>query len=178
MTLRKLASVGVAAVAVIALVAPAGCSGSGTDAATGAPSPNPSSNHDAAVALAKCQRANGFPNFPDPVEDDKGRWNFPTDTIGDWLPADACRPLVHAWKIAFADEKAMTPEDMAKLRDYAKCMREQGLPDFPDPDEQGNIELPDRLKVLADNEDPAFAAAARACVGLLPPKTTSKDGGS
>jgi hypothetical protein len=121
-------------------------------------------------------RANGHPACPDPVKDDRGRWDFPTETAGDWLPAEACRPLVHDWKIAFADEKAMTPEDMTKLRDYARCMREHGLPDFPDPDEQGNFDLPSRLQVLADNDDPGFTTADQACGQQLPPKKTGKDG--
>ncbi|RSM46149.1 hypothetical protein DMB66_50170 [Actinoplanes sp. ATCC 53533] len=28
----------------------------------------------------------------------------------------------------------MSAEDIAKRRDFAKCVRENGLPDFPDPD--------------------------------------------
>jgi hypothetical protein len=172
MMLQKLAAVGVA------MVALAGCTGGGDDGADGAASRAAGSNHDAAVELAKCMRANGFPTFPDPVEDDRGRWNFPPEAVGDWQPAEACRPLVQAWKSAFAGEKARTPEEMAKLREYAKCMREQGLPDFPDPDDEGNLALPDRLRVLADNDDPAFTAAAEACAHLLPPKPTGKGEGS
>jgi hypothetical protein len=167
MTLRMLA---VVATATIAL---AGCSDNGTD---GAADPAPTSNEAAALELAKCMRANGFPNFPDPVRDDRGRWTFPPEAAGDWQPAEACRHLVHDWKIAFADEKALTPEDLAKLREYAACMRRHGLEDFPDPDGEGNLELPDRLRTLADNEDPAFGAAARACESLLPPKPAGKDG--
>lgn len=28
----------------------------------------------------------------------------------------------------------LSPEDVEKMREYAKCMRENGMPDFPDPD--------------------------------------------
>jgi hypothetical protein len=170
MTLRTLAVAG------IAMIALAGCTGGGDDPADVAASPSSSSNQAAALELAKCQRANGQPDFPDPVKDEQGRWYFPPETAGDWNPAEACRSLVQAWKGAFADEKALTPEDLAKLRQYSACMREHGLADFPDPDDEGQIELPDRLRVLADNEDPTFAAAARACVGLLPPKMGTKGG--
>ena len=168
MTRRILAIVATAAIAL------AGCTddGGGNTAA----SPTPSSNEAAALELAKCMRANGFPNFPDPVKDDRGRWNFPPEAAGDWQPAEACRPLVHDWKIAFSDEKALTAEDLAKLREYVTCMRQHGIEDFPDPDADGNLELPDRLRTLADNQDPTFAAAARACESLLPPKNAGKGG--
>lgn len=166
MMLRKLAATG------SALVALAGCSGRAGDAAA---TPAPSSNQAAAVELAKCMRANGYPAFPDPVKDDKGRWDFPTDTIGDWLPADACRPLVPAWKAMFADAVPVSADEMAKLREHARCMREHGLEDFPDPGEDGKFPLPDRLKALADDHDPAFAAAYEACQQLLPPDRVSKD---
>ena len=168
MTLRILA---VVAIATIALT---GCSGGGDHALDAAASPTASSNEHAAMELAKCMRANGHPNFPDPVKDDQGRWIFPTDAIGDWQPAEACRPLVRDWKIAFSDEKTVTPEDATKLREYAACMREHGLGDWPDPDADGNVELPDRLRVLVDNEDPAFTAAHQACRSHLPPKAETK----
>ena len=168
MTLRILA---VVATATIALAGCTGGDGPPDEAAT----PTASSNEYAAQELAKCMRANGFPNFPDPVKDDQGRWNFPTDTIGDWQPAEACRPLVRDWKIAFSDGKTITPEDLAKVREYATCMREHGIQDFPDPDEEGNIELPDRLRAMADGNDPAFVAAFEACKSKLPPRP-HKDG--
>jgi hypothetical protein len=169
MLLRKLAVGGVA------MLALAGCTGGGDDATASA---TPSSNHNGAVELARCMRANGFPDFPDPVQDDQGRWDFPVETAGDWLPADACRSLVADWKSAFDDHRAAGPESMAQLREYAACMREQGLADFPDPQEGGNFELPQRLRDLADNEDPTFAAAQQLCKQHLPPKPIGKDGGS
>ncbi|MET7418956.1 hypothetical protein [Dactylosporangium sp. NPDC005555] len=164
MTLRNLTVAG------LAVVALAGCADAAGGTPGAVPSPTRASNQAAAVALAQCQRANGFPQFPDPVQDDQGRWDFPTDTIGDWLPAEACRSLVHDWKIAFSDAKPLTAEDMTKLRAYAACMREHGLPDFPDPDERGDFALPDRIRVLADNHDPAFATADQACGQRRPPK--------
>jgi hypothetical protein len=168
MTRRILALVATAAIAL------AGCTGGGGGNA--AATPTASSNRAAALELAKCMRANGFPNFPDPVQDDQGRWYFPPETAGDWQPAEACRPLVHDWKIAFSDGKAVTAEDLAKLREYSKCMHDHGIEDFPDPDADGNIELPERLRTLADNQDPTFMAAARACESLRPPKNPGKGG--
>jgi hypothetical protein len=168
MMLRKLAATG------FAMLALAGCNGAPGGATEAGASPTPSSNQAAAIVLAECMRANGFPNFPDPVKDDQGRWNFPAETAGDWLPPDACRPLVRDWKSVFADEKPLTADDMAKLREYAKCMREHGLPDFPDPDDDGNFEVPDRLRVLAENNDPVVTATIEACEHLLPPKKAGK----
>lgn len=36
------------------------------------------------------------------------------------------------------DKPVMTAEEIQKARDYAKCMRENGAPDFPDPGSDGN----------------------------------------
>jgi len=50
---------------------------------------------------------------------------------------------------------------------YAKCMREKGIADFPDPDMSGMIQL-DGNKV--DTNGAQFKAADTACKPLLPPQ--------
>jgi hypothetical protein len=175
MTLRTLAVATVATAAMVATLALAACSGGDGDP-TANPSPSGSSNRQAAIELANCMRANGSPDFPDPVQDDQGRWAFPPESAGDWEPPEACRPLVHDWKIAFSDGGAVPAEDMTKFRDYAACMRRQGLEDFPDPEPDGGFDLPERIQTLVDTSDPAFATAQRACENLLPPKDSGKGG--
>ncbi|GAA1543373.1 hypothetical protein GCM10009827_073800 [Dactylosporangium maewongense] len=164
MTLRTLVTAG------LTILTLAACTGTPATNTAAGPSPTPSSNQAAAIRLAECMRANGFPTFPDPVKDDRGRWSFPPESTGDWLPPEPCRPLVRDWKVAFSDVPPASAEDLAKTRDYVTCMREHGFPDFPDPDEDGNIELTDRFRVLADTDDAAFIAAHEACKHHLPPK--------
>lgn len=48
---------------------------------------------------------------------------------------------------------------------YSNCMRAHNVPNFPDPDAQGNIVASAGAE---SNSNPAFAAAARACASLNP----------
>lgn len=158
-----------AVAAATALGVLSGCDAGGGQAA--APQPSASSNQSAALELARCMRAHGFPDFPDPVRDDQGRWDFPP-SAGDWRPPNECRDLVPGWKIAFSDEQAMTPQEMTKRRQYSACMREHGLPDFPDPDENGNFPLPDRIRQMEG--EPSVRAAEQACAAFAPAKDPAK----
>jgi hypothetical protein len=77
-------------------------------------------------------------------------------------------------------------ETIAKRREFAKCMREHGLPDFPDPDPQtGEIVYTDdqggetlRVSPKADSvymtDNPAVAAAFEQCRTVLPPSRTNR----
>ena len=62
------------------------------------------------------------------------------------------------------------PADPAELVPFAQCMRENGLPGFPDPTERG-IELSQGDEQVRPG-DPAFDAAEKACRALLPAPRT------
>jgi hypothetical protein len=89
-------------------------------------------NFQKALAYAKCMRANGVPNFPDPQRKDGGvEMSSPRKT---WTPADGKKALE-----ACRDKNPQNDEDEAaaasiprKLADWTKCMRAK-LPNFPDP---------------------------------------------
>jgi hypothetical protein len=144
-----------------ALAALAGCDG-GTP--TAVPSASPSVDVRAAwIAVANCMRANGSADFPDPVQNDEGDWNVPEIPNPPPVPP-ACADLVRKAKQATRDRTAPTAEEMAKLRNHAKCMREHGVPNHPDPDEDGNFGVPEQM-----GHDPAFPPAYEACKQYLPP---------
>jgi hypothetical protein len=77
---------------------------------------------------------------------------------------EACRAFLPTG----GDIVRLSPQDIEKARQYAKCVRDHGIPDFPDPDpvtgqstltqEQGQ-----RLK-----DDPRLTNATEACRNLLP----------
>jgi hypothetical protein len=129
------------AMAALALVA--GCSGGKQTAATPSPSVD---NHTMMLQIAQCARAHGAPNFPDPVMNAKGDWDFPPST-GGHLETTACDSLVIRWKRANPQKgrPTVSPQDLVKLRDYAACMRQQGVSDWPDPRPDGVFQLPTRL---------------------------------
>src|SRR4029453_2299780 len=101
-----------------------------------APPPTSGQQNAAAVwrELVACARANGMPTLRDPQIDSSGRANFPSGTpeppasvrragqsIYDRLPASA------------RGDQERPPADIQALLRYARCMREHGMADFPDP---------------------------------------------
>ncbi|MGH2864949.1 MAG: hypothetical protein ACRDJX_06830 [Solirubrobacteraceae bacterium] len=109
--------------------------GSSTAAGSGAASPGASSPEAAALAFAKCMRANGLPNFPDPSG---GGFRFKRGA-----GVDPASPAFHA---ARAKCKKFMPDiggpgsgpppaakTLAHFLAVAQCMRRHGVTEFPDP---------------------------------------------
>lgn len=115
----------------IAVLGGAAISGCGSVSASGGASTNAASG----IQGAQCMRANGVPNFPD----------------GGITPASGINPLSPAYKRAQnACQKYLphyappppTPESVRQQeRRLAQCMRANGVPNFPDPNAQGNIQF-------------------------------------
>ena len=85
------------------------------------------------IAFANCMRTHGVPSFPDPSGGGAGV-NLAGTGINPQSPAFksarlACARLAPG---AVGGSKATESEFLAALS-FAKCMREQGFPDFPDP---------------------------------------------
>ena len=69
------------------------------------------------------------------------------------------------------------PEMQEKMRQFAQCMRDNGLPDFPDPSEDGGIRI-DGNKTGVDPESEAFKKAEAACKQFQPKRQGSDGEGS
>jgi len=139
-------------------------------------SPEPQAKKDDQLekvrAYTKCMRENGV-DMQDPEPGSAGMPGIPAIGGGTGPAGEA-----QAKKIDAAVEKCasllpadvgegrkITPEDLAKARELSKCMRENGLPDFPDPDpETGAVKLdPD-----AGLDQGKMAKAGEKCGGSLP----------
>ncbi|MEU5720809.1 hypothetical protein [Micromonospora sp. NPDC047738] len=133
-------------------LAVAGCAKTGSDgeqvatAGGGAASASPSaslvpvSDEDRQREFAKCMRENGLPDFPDPeTADGKVRIRMPdgADRAKGEAAMEKCRSLMPNG----GKEIKLDPEQVEKVRQLARCMRENGVPDFPDPGPDGAIEL-------------------------------------
>lgn len=59
----------------------------------------------------------------------------------------------------------LDPEQVERVREFARCMREHGVPEFPDPDADGRIQPG---KAGLDPQDPAVRAAFDTCREVLP----------
>ncbi|HEX6471983.1 MAG TPA: hypothetical protein VF069_23010 [Streptosporangiaceae bacterium] len=142
-----------AATGVIVAIAATGCSALGVDAkpsGTGAPaahssSPGPAAYHQA----AQCIRQHGVPNFPDPTQNPQtGRWDLPPGTRKPPPNVmNACKALLDRLPETRGDESAapLSPAEMAKARQWAQCMRQHGVADWPDPEPDGTFVVPQRL---------------------------------
>jgi hypothetical protein len=144
----------------------AGCSASGGSA--GATTTTGGQRDAAAVwrELVACARANGMPNLPDPQIDSNGRADFPNGTPDP--PASvrrACQSIYDRLPASARDEQERPPADIQALLRYARCMREHGVADFPDPDAAGDFRA---SAGSTDPKTPSFQRAMQACRQLDP----------
>jgi hypothetical protein len=160
-TLRPLATL--AAVAMVALIsacgsnAPAATSGGGNNVAQ-------------AVKFAQCMRANGVSQFPDP--DASGALTIDGVVNGSSLDPNsaafqqaisACKDLEPA---GFMGPQRSPQQQEAALK-FAQCIRDNGVPDFPDPIPDGP--LIDTNRIPSSRTDGGMSilhAAMQKCSGL------------
>jgi hypothetical protein len=163
----RLRRAGLAAVlALIGLLATA-CGGGSSPAASAG---GGSTHVQAALAYARCMRAHGVPDFPDP--DSNGQFNVdPHSTSSQETAADhACHHLLNAGA-------QMEPrQEIPQLVKYAQCMRAHGVPNFPDPHyTSGGIGRPGGMLGFGGgpgldlkHPSPQVQSANHACQHLLP----------
>ncbi len=115
---------------------------------------------DAGLAYSRCMRENGLPQFPD--ADAEGRILIPLgsmdpDSAEFQAAGEACRHLApEGW----GDETEGTG-DVEVMIEFARCMRENGVADYPDPDPNaGN-------RITLDPNDAEVQAALESCKTIL-----------
>jgi hypothetical protein len=132
---------------------------------SGQPSSGPSSSPSASatpdpLAFTQCMRDKGIDmDDPDP---DSGRPK----------PGEGVDPDGEAYQAAMKDcqhllpgsvsDDSSDPGDMKKYQAFAKCMRENGMPDFPDPQPGGQ-----GMFGNVDRTNPNFQKASEACQDIL-----------
>jgi hypothetical protein len=116
--------------------APAGNTGSTGSTGSSGTNTNTASPHVKAVKFAECMRANGVSGFPDP--DATGALTIDAVANGSSLDTSsaafeqalsACKDLEPP---GFTGDKR-SPEQQAAALEFAQCIRENGVKDFPDP---------------------------------------------
>jgi hypothetical protein len=117
----------------------------------------PADNDDAALAYAQCMRDNGYAEFPDPSPGEGMRFLITPGGAARFEKAStACRDLAPE---GLRDE-GLTPEQLEGLLQLAQCVREHGVPNFPDPNADGGF---DAKKLGTGPDDPKLRAAMSAC---------------
>jgi len=133
------------------------------------PSTAPSADKGNPVAYAQCMRSNGITNFPDPDQNgaikvqgggksggvDPGSSQFKA-------AADKCKQYMGTGIDPNKGNQQTDPWSNDKKLAYAKCMRQNGLSNFPDPDQDGRFPRIGSGKQI-DPESPEFKKADKAC---------------
>ena len=143
----------------------AGCGGAGPATTSGtSPGTGQSVQQQARVVwldYARCVRAHGFPNFPDPQVDSRGRASFGNRTQAKSIALQvqgSCGSILSRLPAA---AQGRTPVTAAQLRQevlFAGCLRRHGLPDFPDPRPDGTFRLAGTPYASMGKTEPVLSA--------------------
>jgi hypothetical protein len=141
----------------------AACTSGGTQQSAGSPAGVPGASPDAqTAAIVQCYRAHGDPGFPDPVYDPSdGRWHFAIS------PGTAPQSTQQACQHLFPQAAVSPPVPQAqfqKLLKLAQCIRQHGVPSWPDPDPDGSYPLAPALQ----RKPPGWVQASTACQRYIP----------
>ncbi len=120
------------------------------------------------MKFSVCMRSHGVSEFPDPTVGSNGLPSFgPTLNVTGGAPVynaaqRICKKELPSLAPRTSAEKATA--NAAALK-YATCMRSNGVPNFPDPNGQGLIQINNATGVL-EQSSPAFQKAEAACQSL------------
>jgi len=134
-------------------------------AATAAPDP------DAPVKFSRCMRENGITWFPDPGADGRMTVRMPPGT--DKAKMDKAQEACKKYAPDGGRPPKLTAADLEMARNMAKCMRANGVPNFPDPNPDGGMIL-DSRKIGSGPGDPTFDKAEKACAKFMPAGATTE----
>jgi hypothetical protein len=129
----------------------------------GGSSPAPSragGGAEGALAYARCMRAHGVPDFPDP--NSNGQFSPRPVTSQETAAHQVCHHLLNGGS---PPDAAQQQHMLAQLLRYARCMRAHGLPNFADPQATGG-EIGIGGQGI-DIHSPQFQAADHACHSLV-----------
>ncbi|MFI7439955.1 hypothetical protein [Nonomuraea indica] len=154
----------VSTLALAAALALAGCGaddGGGSDVASatgGGPSATGSaapslSNDEKAVKFAQCMRENGI----DMADPQPGKGIMVSAAPGSKATMDKAMAACKQWQPMGGDGPG-AQQNAERMRALAQCMRDNGVPDFPDPEPGGGLRVTGKIA-----GDPDFEAAQQKC---------------
>lgn len=138
----------------------AGCS-SATDSGAAT-----AEDKQAGLKFAQCMRGNGVPDFEDPTFDENGEIELRFPPGVDPKAVKPAQEKCEQYLPNGGEPEKTNAEDVKKFQVYAKCMRENGMPDYPDPDAEGRSRFESGKEPAPD--DPDLKTAHEKCGELLP----------
>ena len=177
----------ITAIAVTTALAMVGCrgdsdKGEGVATAGGTPTTSATGNNSNSGDIAEqmrryasCMREHGI-DMPDPEVDSEGRTKV---QIGE-APEAGGGPAPDREKFEAAERECrqympnggdppkLDPEQVEQARQFAKCMRENGVPNFPDPEPDGGVRIDAGPGTGINPESQTFKDAESKCEQFMP----------
>lgn len=148
--------------------------GTGTTSAsaTGA-ADEPVDEKEAALKFGQCMRDNGLPDFKDPDTSGGGiSIELPRGT--DKATVDAAQEKCKKFLPGGGEPPKISEEQLEEQRKMSQCMRDNGVPDFPDPDATGGIRIEGKRGTTLDPDSDTFKAAEEKCAQFGGPGRSNK----
>ncbi|HCT78871.1 MAG TPA: hypothetical protein DGG94_10100 [Micromonosporaceae bacterium] len=146
---------------VLGLLLVLGASGCGQAADNGLPE---SKDTGDGVKFARCMRDNGVPDFPDPKPNGNGGLAIEVPEGVSREEVDAAMQKCRQYLPNGGEPEKVDPAAIEQQRKLSQCMRDNGVPGFPDPKEGGGIDIEG-----VDPADPTFKEAEQKCSQFRPP---------
>jgi hypothetical protein len=131
-----------------------GSAGTGSGGNSTAASHNSTATREKAVKFAECMRANGVSAFPDPnasgeltIDAVANGSSLDTSTAAFKQATSACKDL----EPPGCTVGKVTPQQRTARLEFAQCMRDNGVKDFPDPTPNGPLVDTNRIPSAARN---------------------------
>ncbi len=120
-------------------------------------------HYQKALKFSDCMRSNGITNFPDPTSsggiDISSNSGIDPQSPQFQAAQKACRKYFPGPDLS----KAQIAQHEAQALEFAKCMRANGVPNFPDPQFAANGAEMVRPVAGVDPNSPTYQAAANKC---------------
>jgi hypothetical protein len=137
------------------------------------PSTTAASHTDPLLLATKCLRQHGLPNMPGPILatagparghmilDKQALATYPRAEVSQAL--GACTTSLEQAGLDGGSNSGASSQEIRYLLAFAHCVRNHGVPNFPDPNSQGGFNLAG-TGINGHELTPAELAAARACL--------------
>lgn len=127
---------------------------------------------DAAAKYAACMRENGV-DMPDPqVDDGKVMFGGGGGQVDgapvDREKVDAAQQKCKQHLPNGGEPPQLSAEDLDKMRKFSQCMRENGFPEFPDPEPNGGIRIEAGPDSNMDPNSEKWKEAHKTCEQFMP----------
>jgi hypothetical protein len=126
-----------------------------------------------ALKFAQCMRDNGLPDFKDPGASGGGGALLPQGA--DPKQVQAAQEKCKQYLPNGGEPPKVSAEEVERSRQFAKCMRANGVPDFPDPAGDSGA-MGGRQLEGVDTKSPEFKAGVQKCEKLVPRPTGGPGG--